>query len=125
MEQQLSTPPPIVSTSVKLVIGLFFATLGVVTERVRGRSGAGRRARFDADFSRRQDRCDIDLGFVRIQRSYVLNIERIDKIELYAKESRVAILRDGSRLPVSRSGYATLRELLWRKNVIAACRGRG
>jgi hypothetical protein len=30
MEQQLSTPPPIVSTSVKLVLGLFFATLGVV-----------------------------------------------------------------------------------------------
>jgi hypothetical protein len=30
MEQQLSTPAPIVSTSVKLVIGLFFAILGVV-----------------------------------------------------------------------------------------------
>ena len=30
MEQQLSTPPPIVSTSVKLVLGLFFATLGVI-----------------------------------------------------------------------------------------------
>ena len=50
--------------------------------------------------------------FVRIHRSYLLNIDRIDKIELYAKDSRVAILRDGSRLPVSRSGYARLRELL-------------
>jgi two-component system LytT family response regulator len=50
--------------------------------------------------------------FVRIHRSYLLNIERIEKIELYAKDSRVAILRDGSRLPVSRSGYARLRELL-------------
>jgi two-component system, LytTR family, response regulator len=50
--------------------------------------------------------------FVRIHRSYLLNIERIDKIELYAKDSRVAILRDGTRLPVSRSGYARLRELL-------------
>lgn len=50
--------------------------------------------------------------FVRIHRSYLLHIERIEKIELYAKDSRVAILRDGSRLPVSRSGYATLRELL-------------
>ncbi len=50
--------------------------------------------------------------FVRIHRSYLLNIERIGKIELYAKDSRVAVLRDGTRLPVSRSGYATLQELL-------------
>jgi len=50
--------------------------------------------------------------FVRVHRSYLLNIERIEKIELYAKDSRVAILRDGTRLPVSRSGYARLRELL-------------
>ncbi|HYS54287.1 MAG TPA: response regulator [Thermoanaerobaculia bacterium] len=50
--------------------------------------------------------------FVRVHRSYLLNIERVDKIELYAKDSRVAILRDGTRLPVSRSGYARLRELL-------------
>jgi hypothetical protein len=38
--------------------------------------------------------------------------ERIEKIELYAKDSRVAILREGTRLPVSRSGYQRLRELL-------------
>jgi two-component system LytT family response regulator len=50
--------------------------------------------------------------FVRIHRSYLLNIERLDKLELYAKDSRVAILRDGTRLPMSRSGYARLRELL-------------
>jgi two-component system LytT family response regulator len=50
--------------------------------------------------------------FVRIHRSYLLNIERIEKIELYAKDSRVAILRDGTKLPVSRSGYVRLRELL-------------
>jgi two-component system LytT family response regulator len=50
--------------------------------------------------------------FVRIHRAYVVNIERIEKIELYAKDSRVAILRDGTRLPVSRSGYQRLRELL-------------
>jgi two-component system LytT family response regulator len=50
--------------------------------------------------------------FVRIHRSYLLNIDRIEKIELYAKDSRVAILRDGTRLPVSRAGYARLRELL-------------
>jgi two-component system LytT family response regulator len=50
--------------------------------------------------------------FVRIHRSYLLNIERIARVELYAKDSRVAILRDGSRLPVSRTGYARLAKLL-------------
>jgi two-component system LytT family response regulator len=50
--------------------------------------------------------------FVRIHRSYLLNIERIARVELYAKDSRVAILRDGTRLPVSRAGYARLSKLL-------------
>jgi two-component system LytT family response regulator len=50
--------------------------------------------------------------FVRIHRSYFLNIERIARVELYAKDSRVAILRDGTRLPVSRAGYARLAKLL-------------
>src|SRR4026209_1118200 len=51
--------------------------------------------------------------FVRIHRSYFLNIERIALVELYAKDSRVAILRDGTRLAVSRAGYARLARLLW------------
>jgi two-component system, LytTR family, response regulator len=50
--------------------------------------------------------------FVRIHRSYIVNVDRLEKIEPYAKESRVAILRDGRRLPVSRSGYTRLKELL-------------
>ena len=50
--------------------------------------------------------------FVRIHRSFVLNIDRIAKVELYAKDSRMAILRDGTRLPVSRAGYARLSQLL-------------
>ena len=50
--------------------------------------------------------------FVRIHRSYLLNIERIARVELYAKDSRVAILRDGRRLPVSRAGYGRLAKLL-------------
>lgn len=33
-------------------------------------------------------------------------------IELYAKDSRIAFLTDGTQIPVSRSGYARLRELL-------------
>lgn len=50
--------------------------------------------------------------FVRIHRSILLNVDRLAKLELYAKDSRVAILKDGTRLPVSRSGYARLKELL-------------
>jgi two-component system LytT family response regulator len=37
-----------------------------------------------------------------------VNLERVVKIEPYSKDSRVAILRDGARLPVSRAGYARL-----------------
>ncbi len=50
--------------------------------------------------------------FVRIHRSYLLNVDRLQRVDLYAKESRIALLRDGTKLPVSRSGYARLRELL-------------
>lgn len=50
--------------------------------------------------------------FVRIHRSYILNIERLAKIELFEKDSRSAILKDGTHLPVSRTGYDKLKELL-------------
>jgi two-component system, LytTR family, response regulator len=50
--------------------------------------------------------------FLRVHRSYILNLDRLAGLELYAKDSRVAILKDGSKLPVSRPGYARLRELL-------------
>jgi two-component system, LytTR family, response regulator len=51
-------------------------------------------------------------GFVRIHRRYILNVSRLAKIELSEKDSRVAILNDKTELPISRSGYARLRELL-------------
>ncbi len=50
--------------------------------------------------------------FVRVHRSYVVALDRIARLELYAKDSRVAVLRDGRELPVSRAGYARLRELM-------------
>ncbi len=50
--------------------------------------------------------------FVRIHRSVIVNLERVAKIEPYAKDSRVAVLSDGSQLPVSRAGYDRLRSLL-------------
>jgi two-component system LytT family response regulator len=50
--------------------------------------------------------------FVRIHRSYILNLDRLAKLELYAKDSHAAILRDGTRLPVSRSGYSRLNTMI-------------
>jgi two-component system LytT family response regulator len=50
--------------------------------------------------------------FVRIHRSYVVNLERVARIEPYGKESRVAILSNGAKLPVSRAGFARLQALL-------------
>ena len=50
--------------------------------------------------------------FVRIHRSVLLNLDRLVRLEPTGKDSRMAVLRDGRRLPVSRSGYARLQELL-------------
>jgi two-component system LytT family response regulator len=51
-------------------------------------------------------------AFVRIHRSYIVNLERVARIEPYGKDSRLAILADGTRLPVSKAGYARLKSLL-------------
>ncbi len=50
--------------------------------------------------------------FVRIHRSFLLNVERLARIEPYAKDSWLAVLTDGTRLPVSRTGYSRLKELI-------------
>lgn len=50
--------------------------------------------------------------FCRIHRSYILNIDYLAKIEPYSKDSRLAKLKDGKILPISRSGYNRLMELL-------------
>jgi two-component system LytT family response regulator len=50
--------------------------------------------------------------FVRVHRSYVVRLDRIRTLEPYGKNDHVAILADGTRVPVSREGYARLRELL-------------
>lgn len=50
--------------------------------------------------------------FVRIHRSYLLNIDRLSRLELYSKDSWLAILASGAHLPVSRAGHARLKELI-------------
>lgn len=50
--------------------------------------------------------------FLRIHRSYLVNIERIARIEQTAKDSHVAVLAEGTRIPFSRSAYQALKPLL-------------
>jgi two-component system, LytTR family, response regulator len=54
--------------------------------------------------------------FVRIHRSFLVNFERVTRIEPYGKDSKVAILANGVKLPVSRAGYERLRRLLGEKD---------
>ena len=54
--------------------------------------------------------------FVRIHRSYLVNLERVTRIEPYGKDSKIAILNNGVRLPVSRTGYERLKALLDEKS---------
>lgn len=50
--------------------------------------------------------------FVRIHRSYILNLQYLTKIESFEKNSYIAILTNGMRLPISRNYYALLKETL-------------
>ena len=55
----------------------------------------------------------LDAGqFLRIHRSYVVNIACVERIEQATKDSHVAILKGGSKIPVSRSGYQKIRDVL-------------
>jgi two-component system LytT family response regulator len=49
--------------------------------------------------------------FVRIHRSYLLNVDRLARLESEG-ETRAAVLTDGTRLPVSRAGHTRLKALL-------------
>ena len=50
--------------------------------------------------------------FLRIHRSYIVNLERVAKVEPYGKDTHVAVLSTGAQIPVSRAGYARLKEFL-------------
>jgi two-component system LytT family response regulator len=50
--------------------------------------------------------------FLRVHRSYIVSIGAIERIEAASKDSWCAVLKDGKRVPVSRSGYQKVRELL-------------
>lgn len=50
--------------------------------------------------------------FIRIHRSYLVNVHLISRIDPYEKEGHLAILSIGVRLPVSKSGYTRLKTAL-------------
>lgn len=50
--------------------------------------------------------------FVRIHRSFMININELTKIESFEKNSYVAILKSGKRIPISRTAYTPLKESL-------------
>lgn len=52
------------------------------------------------------------LQFVRIHRSYIVALPLINKIEHNEKDSYLLLLTTGATLPVSKSGYAKLKEIL-------------
>ncbi len=51
-------------------------------------------------------------NFIRIHRSYIVNVQLITRIDPYEKESHLAILSTGAKLPVSKSGYLKLKDAL-------------
>ena len=50
--------------------------------------------------------------FQRIHRSYLLNMNFLDRIEQSTKDSKVAVLSNLEELPISRSGYEQLMQFL-------------
>jgi two-component system LytT family response regulator len=50
--------------------------------------------------------------FVRIHRSYLLNLDRLARIDSEGGEPKAVVLHDGTRLPLSRAGYGRLKALL-------------
>lgn len=49
--------------------------------------------------------------FLRVHRSFLINMERIARVEPNTKDTWLAILRDGTKIPMSRAGYSRFREL--------------
>ncbi len=50
--------------------------------------------------------------FVRVHRSYIVRTDQISRLEPYEKNAWLVVLKGGQKVPVSRSGYGLLREVL-------------
>lgn len=52
--------------------------------------------------------------YIRVHRSYIVSLEQVSKIEPFTRDSRIAVLKSGAQVPVSRTGYLRLREAMER-----------
>jgi two-component system LytT family response regulator len=50
--------------------------------------------------------------FVRIHRSYILNINFLNQLEIYDRYGYTAITTDNNKLPVSRNGAFKLKKVI-------------
>jgi len=50
--------------------------------------------------------------FARVHRSFLVNLQEVSGLEPYEKESYLLRLRSGQKIPVSKSGYTRLRQVL-------------
>jgi len=50
--------------------------------------------------------------FVRVHRSYLIALAQLTRIEPLEKETHVALLKNGTRVPLSKTGYARLKTVL-------------
>ena len=50
--------------------------------------------------------------FVRVHRSYMVAVQEITRIDPYEKDSHLAILKSGAKIPVSKTGYVKLKQVL-------------
>ncbi|HOZ87728.1 MAG TPA: response regulator [Bacteroidia bacterium] len=50
--------------------------------------------------------------FFRTHRSFIINLQQLTKIEPLEKNNYVALLKNGKKIPLSRSGYVKLKEKL-------------
>ena len=51
-------------------------------------------------------------AFLRVHRSYIVNLSAIARIEPTGKDGHCAVLKSGARIPISRSGYTKVRDLM-------------
>ena len=50
--------------------------------------------------------------FVRVHRSYMIALSHLTRIEPLEKDTYVALLKKGTRVPLSKSGYSRLKTVL-------------
>ena len=50
--------------------------------------------------------------FVRVHRSYIVNVDAISRVELYEKQTQLLMLKNGMQIRMSQAGYKLLKSIL-------------